>query len=45
MSSDPPMTSFPIFHLPPGGRNPNFTGREVMLADNADDLPPRTYPH
>lgn len=23
---------FPLIHLPPGGRNPNFTGREPMLA-------------
>lgn len=27
-----PIPAFPLLHLPPGGRNPNFTGREPMLA-------------
>lgn len=27
-----PEIVFPLVHLPPGGRNPNFTGREPMLA-------------
>ncbi len=27
-----PLPPFPLLHLPPGGRNPNFTGREPMLA-------------
>ncbi|MCL4261689.1 MAG: tetratricopeptide repeat protein [Anaerolineae bacterium] len=27
-----PIPAFPLIHLPPGGRNPSFTGREPMLA-------------